>query len=96
MTKNEAPNVIIVSDKGQIVIPQSIREKLGIKPRNKLLIYNYQDAIILKKLEIPDLTKELEEIYRKIDEKIAKYGELSDQDIDEIIQKFRKQKSSGS
>jgi AbrB family looped-hinge helix DNA binding protein len=96
MIKNEAPNVIIVSDKGQIVIPQSIREKLGIKPRNKLLIYNYQDAIILKKLEMPDLTKELEEIYRKIDEKIAKYGELSDQDIDEIIQKFRKQKSSSS
>ena len=96
MTKNEAPNVIIVSDKGQIVIPQSIREKLGIKPRNKLLIYNYQDAIILKKLEMPDLTKELEEIYRKIDDKIAKYGELSDQDIDEIILKFRKQKSSGS
>jgi AbrB family looped-hinge helix DNA binding protein len=96
MTKNEAPNVIIVSDKGQIVIPQAIREKLGIKPRNKLLIYNYQDAIILKKLEVPDLTKELEEIYRKIDDKIAKYGELSDQDIDEIIQKFRKQKSSGS
>ena len=96
MTKNEAPNVIIVSDKGQIVIPHSIREKLGIKPRNKLLIYNYQDAIILKKLEMPDLTKELEEIYRKIDDKIAKYGELSDQDIDEIILKFRKQKSSES
>jgi len=96
MTKNEAPNIITVSDKGQIVIPQSIREKLGIKPRNKLLIYNYQDAIILKKLEMPDFTKELEEIYRKIDGKIAKYGELSDQDIDEIIQKFRKQKSSGS
>ena len=72
MTKNEAPNVIIVSDKGQIVIPQSIREKLGIKPRNKLLIYNYQDAIILKKLEIPDLTKELEEIYRKIEGKYIK------------------------
>ncbi len=67
MTKNEAPNVIIVSDKGQIVIPQSIREKLRIKLRNKLLIYNYQNAIILKKLEMPDLTKELEEIYKKID-----------------------------
>ena len=61
-----------------------------------MLIYNYQDAIILKKLEMPDLTKELEEIYRKIDGKIAKYGELSDQEIDEIIQKFRNQKSSES
>lgn len=96
MTRNEEPNVIVVSDKGQIVIPQSIREKLGIKPRNKLLIYNYQDAIIMKKLEMPDVTKELEEIYKKIDDKIAKYGELSDQEIDEIIQNFRKQKRSGS
>jgi len=92
MAQYEKPNLTVVSAKGQVVIPQSIREKLGIGPKTKLLVYGYQDAVVLKKLEIPDITKELEEIYRKVDARIAKYGELTDEEINEIIQERRRKK----
>jgi len=92
MARYEKPDLTVVSAKGQVVIPQSIREKLGIRPKTKLLVYGYQDAIVLKKLEIPDVTKELEEIYRKVDARIAKYGELTDEEINEVIQEHRKKK----
>ncbi|MEM4727723.1 MAG: AbrB/MazE/SpoVT family DNA-binding domain-containing protein [Candidatus Bathyarchaeia archaeon] len=84
----------MVSGKGQVVIPKSIRKKLGLEPKTKLLIYGYQDAVILKKLEVPDVAKELEEIYRKIDSRIAKYGELTDEEIDEVIKEYRKKKKN--
>jgi AbrB family looped-hinge helix DNA binding protein len=96
MDRYEKPDVTVVSEKGQVVIPQTIRVKLGIEPKTKLLVYGYQDAVIMKKLEVPDIAKELEAMYKKIDKKIAKYGELSEDEINEIIQKHRKQRRSGS
>jgi len=89
----EKSDVVMVSSKGQVVIPQAIREKLDIGPKTKLLVYHYQDALIMKKLEIPDPTKRLRALYRRIDRRIAKYGELSEADINEIVQKNRKQKA---
>ena len=92
MARVEKPDVTVVSSKGQVVLPQSIRKRLGIGPKTKLLVYGYQDAVVLKKLEIPDVAKELRAIYRKIDARIAKYGELSDEEINEIIQERRRKK----
>jgi len=74
------------------VIPQGIRRKLGINPESKLLVYRYQDAVIMKKIEIPDRTRELEQLYKKIDTRISMYGELSDEEINTIVQKRRRQK----
>jgi antitoxin PrlF len=93
MAQYEKADVTVVSSKGQLVIPRSIREKLKIGPKTKLLVYGYQDAIILKKLEVPDVVKELKEIYRRVDTRIVKYGELTDDEINEIIQEHRRKRS---
>ncbi len=92
MANYEEADVTVVSGKGQVVIPQSLRVKLGIKPKTKLLIYGYQDAVIMKKMEIPDVMKDLERLYRRIDRKAKKYGSLSDEEIDEIIQESRRKR----
>jgi len=89
MTRYEKPDVAVTSSKGQVVIPQTIRKKLGIGPKTKLLVYGYRGAVIMKKLEIPDVTKELKGIFKRIDARVAKYGELTDEEINEIIQERR-------
>jgi AbrB family looped-hinge helix DNA binding protein len=88
----EEPEITVVSEKGQVVIPKAIRERMKIAPKMKLLVYCYGDTLIMKKLEIPDVEKKLEALYRRIDRKIAKYGELSEGEIDEEIQRYRKEK----
>jgi len=93
MTEHEEPDVVVVSSKGQVVIPQAIREKLSIGPKTKLLVYGYDDGLILKKIKVPDSAKELKELYEKIDARIARHGELSEKEINEIIQKHRKHKA---
>ena len=92
MAQSEKADVTVVSEKGQVVIPQTIRKKLGIGPRTKLLVYGYQNAVIMKKLEIPNVTKELQDIYRKVDNRIAKHGELTNKEINEVIHDYRRKK----
>ncbi|MCX8189220.1 MAG: AbrB/MazE/SpoVT family DNA-binding domain-containing protein [Nitrososphaeria archaeon] len=89
-------DIIVVSSKGQVVIPQAVREKLGIKPQTKLLVYGYKDAVIMKKIEVPNIEEELENIYKKVEGRIARYGELADEEIEKIIQEYRKRKSSSA
>ena len=71
MTTQE-PEVTTISEEGQVVIPQSIRKELGIKPKNKFLVYGRGDTIILKKLEMPSLKKEWDDIFKLMDKKALK------------------------
>lgn len=89
MATQDEMEITIVSDKGQIVIPAALRNRFGLKPRSKLLVYGLGDAIVLKKLVLPDPKEEMEKLWKKIDKKIEKYGELSDKDVQKEIQKVR-------
>lgn len=82
--------ITTVSEKGQVVIPLIVREQLKLKPRTKLLVYGMDDVIILKKLTIPDVRKELQSLYKKIDKRIVKFGELTEEEIAREVQRYRK------
>ncbi len=84
--------ITTVSEKGQVVIPQVVREQLKLKPKTKMLVYGVDDIIILKKLAVPDVRKELQSLYKKINERIIKYGELTEEEIAEEVQMHRKAK----
>ncbi len=72
---SEEPQVTTISEKGQIVIPQSIRKELGIKPKTKFLVFGKGDTVIMKKLELPDMKKEWSEIFKIMDRKNLKLSE---------------------
>jgi AbrB family looped-hinge helix DNA binding protein len=93
MTQSEKAELTILSQKGQVVIPAKIRSHMGLKPKTKFLVYECDDAVILKKFVEPDLSKEIEAMYKRVDERIAKHGELTQDDIEEEIHKYRKEKA---
>ncbi|MGI0089144.1 MAG: AbrB/MazE/SpoVT family DNA-binding domain-containing protein [Nitrosopumilaceae archaeon] len=89
-TTYEEEDITVVSGKGQVVIPQSLRVRLGLKPKTKLIVYGYKDAVIMKRMDIPDIVRDLKSIYRKVDARAAKYGRMSDEQINDMVQKHRK------
>lgn len=94
MVVSEKADITVVSDKGQVVIPQNIRKKLGIGPKTKLLVYGYEDAVIMKKLSVPDVTKELEAMYKRVNSQIAEHGEVTNEEINQAIADCRRKKTT--
>jgi bifunctional DNA-binding transcriptional regulator/antitoxin component of YhaV-PrlF toxin-antitoxin module len=76
-----------------VVIPKAIRDKLYIDPKTKLLVYGYDDGLIMKKMKVQDSAKELKKLFKKIDSKTDRCGELSEEEIQEIVQRHRRNKA---
>lgn len=67
-----------VSSRGQVVIPQEIREDLHLAKGGRLLAYSTKDTIILKKIE--SSIKEFEEL-AKFGRKFAKAQSIRKKDV---------------
>ena len=87
----QEPEVTTISAKGQVVIPQSLRKALGIKPRTKFLVFGRGDTLIMKRLELPDVKKDWEKIFKMMDEKGL---ELSEKGIQDEIAAVRSERRS--
>jgi AbrB family looped-hinge helix DNA binding protein len=85
------PEVAVMSEKGQIVIPKDMRERLKLGPKTKLLIYGHGDTLILRKLIVPDVESEMKALWRKIDQKIGRKRRLTQKEIDEEIHAYRRE-----
>ena len=86
--------VTTVSEKGQVVIPYSIRARMGLKPRTKLLVYGSEDTLILKKLYVPDLREQWERIKKIMNERNKKYGELTEEEIMAEVKAYRREQAA--
>jgi len=51
MKEDPIIDVTRVSDKGQVVIPKEIRDKLGFKEGTKLIVVATEDAVVLQRIE---------------------------------------------
>src|SRR3989442_15677570 len=89
----EKADIVRMSSKGQVVIPQGLRQKLTLGAKSQLLVYRYADALIMKKLDVKDVEKKLGALYRRIDTRTAKYGELKEVDIQREIERYREERS---
>lgn len=82
-----------ISTKGQVVIPQEIREELGLEVGTTVVINKVKDYVILKKVNIPDLKKEFEELVKYGRQHAKKLGIKSEKDVVRMIHEARGIKS---
>lgn len=87
----EALEVTKLSSKGQVVLPQAIREKLDLREGEKFVVMGHHDTIILKKLEMP--SPERVRALLRVTRAYAKRAGLSPRDVEKTIRKVRSQPS---
>jgi len=62
-----------MSSKGQVVIPESIRDDLGLQPGEQFVVVGQGDVVILKTLAAPD-TRQFDDLVRKARQDARKAG----------------------
>ncbi len=84
------PATTKLSSKGQVVIPEEIRNRLGLKPGAKFVVLGEGDVVILKMVQAPDMA-EFDEIVGRA-RKAAKRAGLEQEDVREAIHTVRARK----
>ncbi|NJE03164.1 AbrB/MazE/SpoVT family DNA-binding domain-containing protein [Thermococcus sp. MV11] len=78
--------VVKVSTKGQVVIPKEIREALGIRNGDYLVVTEKNGYIVMKKLSVEDVFREGEEL--------AKALEITEKDVIRAVREVRYEDST--
>jgi AbrB family looped-hinge helix DNA binding protein len=89
--------VIKMSSRGQIVIPQGIRDALHAEVGSLFAVIAQRDVVILKKLEMPSpaaLIKELDTLATDARQKLHKKG-IRQSDISKIAARRRNEGNAG-
>jgi len=86
--KERVEDMVKVSPKGQIVIPKDVRERLGVRTGERLLVLSRGGEILLRKTE----EVSIEEIAEKIENQTKRQGIDVDKLVDEAIEWARRSK----
>ena len=76
-----------ISSRGQVAIPAGIREQLGLDEGSKVLFFTEDDTLLIKKVSLQtfaQITKPLK--------LAAKKARMKEEDVPDIIHRFRKSK----
>jgi AbrB family looped-hinge helix DNA binding protein len=77
-----------MSSKGQVVIPEAIREQLGLQPGTQFVVVGQRDAIVLKSISKPS-NAEFTDLL-KVARRKARQAGLKKSDIEKAVRKVRR------
>ncbi len=83
-----AEELVTMGTKGQLVVPKSIRDRLGLKARDRFIVTGGRDFVLFKKIRIPSIKEDFERI-TKATSKIAEERGITDNDIVKEIRRVR-------
>ncbi len=83
--------VVNLSSKGQLVIPKNMREEMNLNARDKFVLVNDRDTILLKRLQEEDVKFRMRNILRTFTAEFKKAG-ITKEDIKAEIKAVRKAK----
>ena len=78
-----------ISEKGQVVIPSSLRNQMKIKKSDQFLVFGEGNTIILKKIEKPAVKKTFDEVVKPLRQAAKKSG-FSREDLRNLIEDVKK------
>jgi AbrB family looped-hinge helix DNA binding protein len=84
------PATTKMSSKGQVVIPEDIRKRLGLEAGSQFVVVASKDAVILKTISPPSMA-EFDELIRKARRQARKAG-MKQSDIKKAVAEVRRRR----
>jgi len=79
-----------LSSKGQVVIPEGVRDRLGLEPGVQFVVLGDKDVVILKVIQPPRMS-DFDEIVGQA-RRAAKRAGMKRRDVTEAVKKARRRK----
>lgn len=76
-----------LSSRGQVVIPEEIRRRLGLKPGVQFVVIGEGDVVVLKAIQPPDMAQ-FDELVRRA-RKDARRAGMKPSDVNGAVRKVR-------
>ncbi len=81
--------IVKMSPKGQLVVPQEIREIEGFQEGDRFIPFPVKNGVLFKRVKLPNVKAEFEKLSKEIESKFQKQ-KVTPQDVDEAIKWSRK------
>lgn len=88
------PATTKMSSKGQVVIPEEIRQRLGLKPGVQFVVVGERDVVILKTIALPSM-RQFDELVAEARRQARKEG-MKRSDVVKAVAAARRQRSKSS
>ena len=86
-TRGVRPDVVVMSTKGQVVVPKEVRQAVDAGAGTEFVVYGSGDAIILKKIAVPRFSvKELERIVAENEKRLRAAGYGDENSVRKLVE----------
>jgi bifunctional DNA-binding transcriptional regulator/antitoxin component of YhaV-PrlF toxin-antitoxin module len=85
----ETVELVKMSSKGQLVVPESIREEEGFQPGDRFVPLPIKEGVLFKRVQIPDVRAEFHTLAREVKAQFRR-GNVKPKDVEEAIRWARK------
>ena len=65
--------LVKMSEKGQLVVPQEIRERVGLSPGERFVAFPVEKGVLFKRVEIPKVKLDFESLAKEIQGQFGKH-----------------------
>ncbi len=81
--------VVNLSSKGQLVIPKNMREEMELNQKDKFVLVNDKDTIIMKRLQENEIKLRMKSLIKEFTKEFKKAG-ITKEDLRKEIKAVRK------
>ncbi|MFA5797219.1 MAG: hypothetical protein WC916_04245 [Candidatus Woesearchaeota archaeon] len=85
----QGDELVKMSEKGQLVVPQGVRESANLNPGERFMAFSIDNGVVFKKVEMPKLDQEFATLTKSI-EKQFKKNTVTKKTVSEAITWARK------
>ena len=81
--------LVKMSGKGQLVVPQDVREDSGLNPGERFVAFPIEEGVLFKKVKIPKVKLDFESLSKEIESQFKK-NKVQKSDVKEAVKWARK------
>jgi bifunctional DNA-binding transcriptional regulator/antitoxin component of YhaV-PrlF toxin-antitoxin module len=87
--KTDDFELVKMSMKGQLVVPQDVRAIAQLSPGERFVAFPVQEGVLFKRVEMPEVKLDFESLSKEVEAQFKK-GKVSKKDVKEAIRWARK------